>query len=216
MSQFPLGRRAVRWYRIGMRTKEEDDRAREGIRAKKKISAQKKDKSLIIVFTGDGKGKTSAALMMAFRTVAHGWKAAVVQFMKSPKDFHYGEQMLSEKLPGLDFFMMGAGFTWNTNDRELDIRTTLETWEKCKSCVMSGDYRLVVWDEINYVIDYGFLPLADVLEFLKKKPPKVHICLTGRNAKPELIEMANLVTEMKDVKHPYRLEGIIAQKGIEY
>ncbi len=199
-----------------MRTKEEDDRARETIKRKMKISAKKKDKSLIIVFTGNGKGKTSAALLMAFRTVAHGWKAAVVQFLKSPRDFRYGEQMIAEKLPGLDFFMMGAGFTWNTNNRELDIKTTLETWEKCKSCVMSGTYRLVVWDEINYVIDYGFLPLQEVLDFLRQKPPKVHIVLTGRNAKPELIKIANLVTEMKEIKHPYKLEGIIAQKGIEY
>ena len=199
-----------------MRTKEDDDDTRETIRRKKKISAGKKDKSLIIVFTGDGKGKTSAALLMAFRTVAHGWPAAVVQFLKSPKDFRYGEQLIAEKLPGLDFFMMGAGFTWNTNNRELDVRTTLETWEKCKSCVLSGKYRLVVWDEINYVIDYGFLPLGPVLDFLRHKPPKVHIVLTGRNAKPELIEAANLVTEMKEIKHPYKLEGIIAQKGIEY
>lgn len=199
-----------------MRTREEDDRTRETIKRKMKISAKKKDKSLIIVFTGNGKGKTSAALLMAFRTVAHGWKAAVVQFLKSPKDFRYGEQIVAEKLPGLDFFMMGAGFTWNTNNRELDIKTTLETWEKCKSCVMSGAYRLVVWDEINYVIDYGFLPLRAVLDFLRQKPPKVHIVLTGRNARPELVKMANLVTEMKEIKHPYKLEGIIAQKGIEY
>ncbi|MBI4178243.1 cob(I)yrinic acid a,c-diamide adenosyltransferase [bacterium] len=199
-----------------MRTKEDDDRTREMLARKKKISAKKKDKALVIVFTGNGKGKTSAALLMAFRTVAHGWKAAVVQFLKSPKDFRYGEQIIAEKLEGLDFFMMGAGFTWNTNNRELDIQTTLSTWEKCKECVLSGKYRLVVWDEINYVIDYGFLPLDAVLEFLKNKPPKVHIVLTGRNAKPELIDRANLVTEMKEIKHPYKLEGIIAQKGVEY
>lgn len=199
-----------------MRTREQDDVTRAVIAEKKKISAKKKDKSLIIVFTGDGKGKTSSALLMAFRTVAHGWKSAVVQFLKSPKDFRYGEQIIAEKLDGLDFFMMGAGFTWDTNNRDLDIQTTIKTWEKCKECVMSGKYRLVVWDEINYVIDYGFLPLDAVLEFLRKKPPKVHIVLTGRNAKPELINLANLVTEMKDIKHPFKLEGIIAQKGIEY
>ena len=199
-----------------MRTKQEDDAARETIKKNIKISAKKKDKSLVIVFTGHGKGKTSAALLMAFRTVAHKWKAAVVQFLKNPKDFRYGEQIIAEKLEGLDFFMMGAGFTWNTNDRDLDIRTTMETWEKCKECVRSGKYRLVIWDEINYVIDYGFLPLDCVLDFLRKKPPNVHICLTGRNAKPEIIEFANLVTEMTEIKHPYKLEGIIAQKGIEY
>lgn len=199
-----------------MRTREQDDETRRTIKEKIKTSAKKKDKSLIMVFTGDGKGKTSAALTMAFRTVAHGWKAAVVQFMKSSKDFKYGERIIAEKLDGLDFFTMGAGFTWNTNDRELDVRTTLETWEKCKECVLSGKYRLVIWDEINYVIDYGFLPINTVLEFLRKKPPKVHIVLTGRNAKPELIEIANLVTEMKEIKHPYKLEGIIAQKGVEY
>ncbi len=199
-----------------MRTREEDDRTRETIRQKRKTSAQKTDKSLTIVFTGDGKGKTSAALAMAFRTVAHGWKAAVVQFLKSPKDFKYGEHVIARKLEGLDFFTMGAGFTWDTNNRDLDIRTTLETWETCKRCVLCGEYKLVIWDEINYVIDYGFLSVDPVLEFLRKKPPKVHICLTGRNARPEIIEIANLVTEMKEIKHPYKLEGIIAQKGIEY
>ncbi|OGH58568.1 MAG: cob(I)yrinic acid a,c-diamide adenosyltransferase [Candidatus Lindowbacteria bacterium RIFCSPLOWO2_12_FULL_62_27] len=199
-----------------MRTKEQDDQTRETIRRKMKISAKKKDKSLVMVFTGDGKGKTSAAVLMAFRTVAHGWKAAVVQFMKSPKDFKYGERIIAEKIEGLDFFTMGAGFTWNTNNRDLDVRTTLETWEKCKECVSSGRYRTVIWDEINYVIDYGFLPLASVVDFLKQRPPKVHIVLTGRNAKPEIVELANLVTEMKEIKHPYKLEGIIAQKGIEY
>ncbi len=199
-----------------MRTKEQDDVTRDTIKQKMKISAQKKDKSLVMVFTGDGKGKTSAAVLMAFRTVGHGRKAAVVQFMKNSKDFKYGERMIAEKLGGPDFFTMGAGFTWDTNNRGLDIQTTLKTWEKCKECVTSGKYRLVVWDEINYVIDYGFLPLDSVLEFLRKKPPNVHVVLTGRNAKPELVALANLVTEMREIKHPYKLEGILAQKGIEY
>jgi len=176
---------------------------------------QKKSKKLILVHTGEGKGKTTAAMGIAMRTIAHGGKVALVQFMKSAKDYKYGEQKLAKQLENLDVFTMGAGFTWNTKDRDLDIRTTLETWEKCKEAVTSGTYQLVIWDEINYVINYEFLKEEEVLEFLNQEHP-IHIILTGRNATPDIMARADLVTEMKCIKHPYKEQGVKAQKGIEW
>src|SRR5262245_46986108 len=127
-------------------------------------------RGLIIVHTGNGKGKTSAALGMALRTVAHGWKAAIVQFIKKEGEFDYGEHKIKNVLPGWDMFPMGAGFTWNTRDRNVDTHTTLTGWEKCLEVSLSRKYSLVVFDEINYVIDYGYLPLDPVLDFLARKP----------------------------------------------
>jgi cob(I)alamin adenosyltransferase len=172
-------------------------------------------RGLIIVHTGNGKGKTSAALGMALRTVAHGWNAAIVQFIKKPGEFDYGEHKIQERLPGWEIFPMGAGFTWNTKNRDLDVRTTMQAWEKCKETALSGRYHLVVFDEINYVIDYEYLPVASVLEFLRIKPHPLSLVLTGRNAHPAIIETADLVTEMKEIKHPFK-KGIRARKGIEF
>lgn len=174
------------------------------------------DTSLLIVFTGNGKGKTSAAITTALRTVAHGGRAAMVQFLKSPKGFVSGDRIIARKIRGFDVFTMGAGFTWNTKDRALDRRTTLEAWAQCTDLVVSGRYNLVVWDEINYVIDYGLLPLEPVLDFLRNRPSGVHIILTGRKARREVIRLADMVTEMKDIKHPFRDRGLPAQKGIDY
>lgn len=172
-------------------------------------------RGLIIVHTGNGKGKTSAALGMALRTVAHDWKACIVQFIKKEGDFDYGEHRIAKKLPGWEIFPMGAGFTWDTKDRDLDIRTTLRGWEKCKEAALSAKYQLVVFDEINYVIEYGYLPVEVVVEFLSIKPHPLNLVLTGRNAHPAIIEIADLVTEMKEIKHPFR-KGIRARKGIEF
>jgi cob(I)alamin adenosyltransferase len=172
-------------------------------------------RGLIIVHTGNGKGKTSAALGMALRTVAHGWKAGIVQFIKKEGEFDYGEHKIKSLLPGWDIFPMGAGFTWNTKDRALDTRTALTAWNKCREVALSGSYSMVVFDEINYVIDYGYLMLDPVLEFLSNKPHALNIVLTGRNARPELIEIADLVTEMKEIKHPFK-KGILARKGLEF
>ncbi len=175
----------------------------------------RKSKALIIVHTGDGKGKTTAAMGIALRMLAHGSKVALVQFMKSPSDYKYGEQKISKVIPDLDVFTMGAGFTWDTKNRDLDIKTSLETWEKCKEVCRSGKYELVIWDEINYVIDFGFLDEKEILAFLDKKPLP-HIILTGRNASSKIIKAADLVTEMANIKHPYKDQGIKAQKGIEW
>lgn len=174
-----------------------------------------KKKSLIIVHTGDGKGKTTAAMGMVFRMVAHGWRAAVIQFIKSSDKYRYGEQILAEQMPLLDVFTLGKGFTW-TNDEETNRRSVLSAWEKSKEAILSGKYHMVVLDEINNVIDYGFLEEESVLALLDQKPKHVHLVLTGRNAKASIIEKADLVTEMQCVKHPYKEQGIVAQKGIEW
>ena len=197
-------------------TIEQDALVKKQIQEKRENQASIEDRSLIIVHTGDGKGKTTAALGLIVRTLFHGWNVAMVQFMKDPDAFHYGETKLAQQFPAFEIYTMGAGFTWDTQNRDLDIKTTLDTWEKSKEIILSNKYKLVVLDEINYVIDYGFLPLQDVLDFLKQKPKDMHIVLTGRNAAPQLIELADLVTEMKNIKHPYEHKGILAQKGIEW
>ena len=174
-----------------------------------------KKKSLIIVYTGDGKGKTTAAMGMVFRCVAHGYKSAVVQFIKSDEGFKYGEQILAEQLPLLDIFTLGAGFTWK-NDQETNQKAALEAWDKAKEVVLSGEYRMVVLDEVNYAIHHGYISELEVLKLFNRKPKEVHLVLTGRNARETIIEQADLVTEMKCLKHPYKEQGINGQKGIEW
>ncbi|MES0489342.1 MAG: cob(I)yrinic acid a,c-diamide adenosyltransferase [Leptospirales bacterium] len=175
-----------------------------------------KDKSLIIVHTGKGKGKSSAAFGMALRMVAHGKSAAIVQFMKGTGRFTYGEVLLAKKLDGLDVFTMGAGFTWETKDRQKDIDSAEQAWEKAVQVMESGKYNLVVLDEIVYTMDYGFLSEEKVIDYIKKKPVGLHVVLTGRNASSQLMEAADLVTEMKNIKHPFKEKGIPAQKGIDW
>ncbi len=196
------------------RSEIEDKIAIEQIKTRKKKS---KKKYLTIIHTGDGKGKTTAALGTVMRTVAHGWNAAIVQFMKNSDDFKYAEHKLEKKYDNLDVFTMGAGFTWDTKNRALDIKTTLDTWEKSKEIILSKKYRLVLLDEIIYVLDYNFIDENIVLDFLKnEKPPDIHLILTGRNASSALCNVADLVTEMKNIKHPFDEQGILAQKGIEW
>lgn len=174
-----------------------------------------KKKGLIIVHTGDGKGKTSAALGIAFRAAGHGLRVAMIQFIKGK--WKYGElaSAVQVKTP-IEIHMMGEGFTWDTKDRARDIEKTEQAWNLCQEKLMSSRYHVVIFDEINYVIDYDYLNVASVIETLKRKPEMVHVILTGRNAKPELIEIADLVTEMREVKHPFKDQGILAQKGIEF
>ena len=197
-------------------TLKEEFKIKEQIRSKRKKQKNIRDKYLTIVHTGDGKGKTTAAFGLVMRIIMHGWKALIVQFMKNPKEFQYAEHKWADQMENLDIFSMGAGFTWNTMNRDLDISTTLETWEKAKEFMSSGKYKLVVLDEINYVMDYKFLDEKEVVKFLKKKPPKLHLVLTGRNAPASIIQLADLVTEMKKIKHPYEEKGILAQKGVEW
>ncbi len=173
-------------------------------------------KGLLMVNTGDGKGKTTAALGVLVRAAGRGMKCCLIQFMKSKTD-RYGEHESLEKL-GVEVHTMGDGFTWDTNDKTQDIKTSEETWALCVEKMESQDYELLVFDELVYVLDYKFLEATTVLEKIKQireDQPHLHIIMTGRNAPPELIEAADLVTEMKEIKHPFHA-GIYAQQGIEF
>lgn len=179
---------------------------RAGARATKK-------KGLIIVHTGDGKGKTTAALGVALRACGYGMKVLMLQFFKGK--WKYGELRSAPKLGSFEISPLGKGFTWESKDIEVDKAMVRDAWEIAKVRMCSGSYEMVILDEINYALSYGFLDVNDVLEFLKGKPPMLHVILTGRNAKPEIIEIADLVTEMREVKHPFK-QGIVAQKGVEF
>lgn len=176
------------------------------------------EKGLVLVYTGDGKGKTTAALGLAIRALGHHKKVAIIQFIKSP-EIVYGERTFLEQL-GVEMVQMGIGFTW-TKDPEDQRKALKEAWAYAKKKIMSGQYDLIILDEINNALAVtGFpiedvLPLVDVLETMKNRPQKLHLVLTGRNAKQEVIEAADLVTEMKHIKHHYE-QGIASVEGIEY
>lgn len=173
-------------------------------------------KGLLMVNTGDGKGKTTAAIGVIVRAAGRGMKCCMIQFMKSKND-RYGEHESLEKL-GVEVHTMGDGFTWDTNDKTQDIKTSEETWALCVEKMKSEEYDLLVFDELVYVLDYKFLDVIKVIDEIRsvrKKQPHLHIIATGRNAPPELIEAADLVTEMKEIKHPFHT-GIYAQQGIEF
>ncbi len=173
-------------------------------------------KGLLMVNTGDGKGKTTCALGLLMRAAGRGMRCCMIQFMKSKTD-RYGEHESAELLD-IEIHTMGDGFTWDTNDKAQDIKTSQETWALCVEKMRSEDYDLLVFDELVYVLDYKFLDVAEILAEIKsvrEKQPNLHIVLTGRNAPVELIEAADLVTEMKEIKHPFNA-GIYAQQGIEF
>ena len=170
---------------------------------------------LVQVYTGNGKGKTTAALGMALRAVGHRLNVLMIQFLKG--GIAYGELQSAKRLaPYLKIVPMGREcFVLKKNPDPMDIRCAQKGWELTQRSVQSGKYRIVILDEINYALSYGYLPVEDVVGFLKKKPEMLHVILTGRNAKPEVIEIADMVTEMREIKHPFH-EGIVAQKGIEF
>ncbi len=177
---------------------------------------REKTHGLLMVNTGDGKGKTTAAIGVLVRAAGRGMRCCMIQFMKSKND-RYGEHESLEKL-GVEVHTMGAGFTWDTQDKTVDIRTSEETWELCVEKMRSEEYDLLVFDELVYVLDYKFLDLTEVLAEIKairEKQPHLHIIMTGRNAPADLVEAADLVTEMKEIKHPFHA-GIYAQQGIEF
>ena len=180
------------------------------------MSEKSGEKGLIIVHTGAGKGKSSSAFGMILRCVAHGFPCAVVQFIKGAWDT--GERRLLTSHFGelCQFHAMGEGFTWETQDLARDIAAARAGWEKAKELIADPGLRMVVLDEINIALRYDYLDVNEVVAFLKdNKPPMMHVVLTGRNAKPELIDAADLVTEMTLVKHPFR-SGIKAQPGVEF
>ena len=174
-------------------------------------------KGLILVHTGDGKGKTTAGLGLALRAWGSGLRVLILQFIKG--GWKYGELEAIERLGQLDGRIeirpLGLGLMRSDEDREKHIRAAAKALQESEQMMVSGQYDLIIFDEINYAVKFGLISLDDVLALLDKKPEKLHVLLTGRDARPELIERADLVTEMKLVKHPYQ-QGIKAQKGIEF
>ncbi|GAA3860450.1 cob(I)yrinic acid a,c-diamide adenosyltransferase [Celeribacter arenosi] len=202
--------------------KTEDDARHAAKMAKKKVARDKimatktDEKGLIIVHTGKGKGKSSAAFGMIFRCIAHDMKSAVVQFIKGGMDC--GERdLINAKFADIcEFYTMGEGFTWETQDRARDVEMAAAAWEKAKELIRNPENRMVLLDEINIALRYDYIDVNDVVAFLRdEKPDTTHVVLTGRNAKEELIDIADLVTEMELVKHPFR-SGVKAQKGVEF
>ena len=181
----------------------------------KKVAAKTVEKGLVIVHTGPGKGKTSAALGMAVRAIGHGMKVGVIQFVKGA--MATGEKAVFDHFPELiEFKPMGEGFTWDTQDRARDIEWARAGWEEVKRMIADPEIAMVVADELNIVLRYDYLPVDEVLEVLGKKPHMTHVIITGRNAPEALIDAADLVTEMAQVKHPFREQNVKAQRGIEF
>ena len=183
--------------------------------ARNRILATKtEERGLLIVHTGKGKGKSTAAFGMVFRAIGHGYKVGIVQFVKGA--WGTGERDVLENFPDLvTIKAMGEGFTWDTQDRQRDIAAARAAWEAAKEMIADPSYKMVLLDELNIVLRYEYLPLDEVIDTLRGKPPDLHVIVTGRNAKEELIEIADLVTEMTEIKHPFR-SGVKAQPGIEF
>jgi cob(I)alamin adenosyltransferase len=183
--------------------------ARERMLATKTI-----EKGLVIVHTGTGKGKSTAAFGLALRALGNGFRVGIVQFVKGK--WQTGERTILAGFPDrVTIKAMGEGFTWDTQDRARDIAAARAAWEEAKRMIADTSYRMVILDELNIVLRYDYLPIGEVLAVLAAKPRDTHVVITGRNAKPELIEAADLVTEMTLVKHPFR-SGVKAQAGIEF
>ena len=177
---------------------------------------QEQTRGLLIVHTGNGKGKTTCALGLMMRAAGQGLHVCMIQFMKSRND-RYGEHVSAEKL-GIEVHTMGDGFTWDTKNPEQDQQTARNTWNLCVEKLRSDDYDLLVFDELVYVLSYQMLPVDEVLNEIQSaraRQPALHIVVTGRDAPPQLIDAADLVTEMTEIKHPFQA-GIRAQKGIEF
>ncbi len=171
-------------------------------------------KGLLLVHTGRGKGKTTAAFGLVLRTLGHGRRVGIVQFVKGRRET--GERRFLERFPDLvEIRVMGEGFTWETQDRERDIRAARAALAEARRMLTAPDFHLVVLDELNIVLRYGYLLVEEVLAVLAERRPDLHVVVTGRNAPPALMEAADLVTEMTEIKHPFRA-GIGAQAGIEY
>ena len=169
---------------------------------------------LLIVNTGDGKGKTTAALGQAFRAIGHGFRVCFLQFLKG--SWKYGELEAAKRFEDLmEIRALGRGFTWKSEDLNEDIQSARDAWDLAKQVIASGKFKMVVLDELTYLITYGMVPEEDILNTLRNRPPELHVVVTGRDASPGLIELADLVTEMNEIKHPFR-NGIKAQRGIEF
>ncbi|MGL5080535.1 MAG: cob(I)yrinic acid a,c-diamide adenosyltransferase [Microcoleaceae cyanobacterium] len=180
-----------------------------------RVAKANQAKGLIIVNTGDGKGKTTAALGMVLRSLGHGYRVAIIQFIKGA--WEPAEKAVFSQWPEqLEFHALGEGFTWETQDRDRDTEKTQEAWAKGLSYIRNPEFKLILLDEINIALKLGYLTVEQVLAGLAEKPEASHVILTGRGAPEALIAQADLVTEMKLVKHPFREQGVKAQPGIEY
>jgi len=197
------------------RNRRADEKAAKRRAVRAKIMATKTiEKGLLIVHTGKGKGKSTAAFGLVMRALGHGFKVGVVQFVKGR--WTTGERAILERFPDLvTIKTMGGGFTWETQDRARDIAAARAAWEEGKRLMADPAYKLVLLDELNIVLRYDNLPIAEIVETLRARRPDLHVVVTGRNAKQELIDTADLVTEMTMVKHPFR-SGVKAQPGIEF
>ena len=180
-----------------------------------RVAKASQEKGLIIVNTGNGKGKTTAALGMVMRSLGHGYQVAIVQFIKGAWE-PAEKAVLSQWESQLVFHAMCEGFTWETQDRERDIEKANQAWNKALEYIRNPDFKLVLLDEINVALKLGYLEVNDVLAGLEQKPANSHVILTGRGAPAALIERADLVTEMTLIKHPFREQGVKAQPGIEF
>jgi cob(I)alamin adenosyltransferase len=180
-----------------------------------RLAEKNQEKGLIIVNTGDGKGKTTAALGIVLRSLGHGYKVAIVQFIKGAWE-PAEQKIFSAWGEQIRFHAMGEGFTWETQNRERDIEKAKEAWRTALKFIENPEYRLILLDEINIALKLGYLEPKAVIEGLDRKPEDTHVILTGRGAPAEIIERADLVTEMKLIKHPFREQGVKAQAGIEY
>ena len=183
----------------------------------RQLAEATEEKGLVIVHTGAGKGKSTAAFGMAIRALGQGMKVAIVQFIKGA--IHTGEAAFIDKIAGLgmpiEMHTLGEGFTWKTQDRERDIATAAKGWQKAVELMRDPSVDMVILDELNIATKYEYIPIATVVEELLHKRPMLHVVITGRNASPELIEIADLVSEMKVIKHPYA-RGIKPQPGVEF
>jgi len=173
----------------------------------------KKRKPLVILYTGNGKGKTTAALGLLLRAWGRGMKVVMLSFIKS-ETANFGEEQAAHKL-GIELIPLGAGFTWLSKDIEKDKALARRCWELCKEKIGSGAYDVVVLDEVTYPISYGWLDIDEVIDTLRRRPPDLHVVLTGRDAPQKLIDFADLVTEMREVKHPFQA-GEKAQPGVDF
>ncbi len=169
--------------------------------------------SIVLVNTGDGKGKSSAAFGVMIRGIARGWDVAVVQFVKSG-NWNVGEEKIGRQL-GVDWFNEGEGFTWNSEDLEHDKAVARKGWAQAQSLIEANEHQLIVLDELTYLINWGWIDPEPVYEAIRNRPPKVNIVVTGRDAPQELIDVADTVSEVRKVKHAFD-EGILAKKGIDY
>ncbi|MEO0536793.1 MAG: cob(I)yrinic acid a,c-diamide adenosyltransferase [Cyanobacteria bacterium P01_A01_bin.123] len=180
-----------------------------------RLAERTAEKGLVIVYTGNGKGKTTAALGMVLRSLGHGFRVAIVQFIKGAWE-PAEKAVLGQWSEQLVFHAMGEGFTWETQDRDRDVQMAQAAWQQALTYVRDPDYRLVLLDEVNIALKLGYLSPEQVLTGLSDKPEATHVILTGRGAPPDLIDRADLVTEMTLIKHPFKTQGIKAQAGIEF